>query len=144
VWKPYLLRGATEILEIWRHNVPSAEHPGINRPGSGPDHGQRSTEDGQEERNDGITRRRESEARFKDCDHKTGDRSPQAGDQQNPGERSDTLSHDRRANRVRSHAENATINESSSGEQPLGQKAATGPTVRERREQSLHTIPLSA
>jgi hypothetical protein len=137
------IRGATEILEIWRHNVLSAENQGIDRPGSGPNHGQRSAEDGQEERNDSITWRHESETRFKDCDHNTGDRGPQAGDQQNTGERSDTLGNDCRANRIRSRANNATINERSASEQSLEQQPATRPTFREGGEQRLHTIPLS-
>jgi hypothetical protein len=91
-----------------------------------------------------MGRRQESEPRLNYGYCKTGDRSPQAGNQHSARQRSDTLWHDCSAKRIRSRAGHATINERPSGEQPLGQKAATGPTVRECREQPLHAIPLSA
>jgi hypothetical protein len=124
-------------LKIGRNNALPAEHPRIDRPRSGPDHRQGCPEDSQENREGGIGRRQESEARLKDGYNSTGNWGPQAGNQQNACYRSDTFWHDRRANRIRSRAGHATIDERSAGEQPLGQKAATGPTVRERREQPL-------
>jgi hypothetical protein len=91
-----------------------------------------------------VGRRHECEARLKDGYDKTGDRSPQAGNQHSARDRSDTLWHECSAKRIRSRAGHAKIKERSSGEQPLYQKTATGPSVREGREYSLHTIPLSA
>ena len=85
-----------------------------------------------------MGRRQESEARLEDGYGNTGNRGPQAGNQQNASHRSNTLWHDRRANRIRSRTGHATIHERPSCEQPLGQKPPSGPTVRERREQPLH------
>ena len=91
-----------------------------------------------------MGRRHECEAHLKDGYDNTGKRSPQAGNQHCARHRSDTLWHHCSAKRIRSRAGHATINERPSGEEPLGQKAATGPTVCECREQPLHAIPLSA
>jgi len=86
----------------------------------------------------------DSDAGLQKGDHSPGNRSPQAGDQQDADCRSNTLRHHGRAHRMRRRAAHTTIDERPSGEQPLHQKAATGPTVREAREEALHTVPLSA
>jgi len=49
-----------------------------------------------------------------------------------------------RANRIRSRAGHPTINERSSGEQPLGQKPTSGPTIANLEKNRCTLVPLSA
>jgi len=91
-----------------------------------------------------VGRRHECQACLNNGYDNTGNWSPQTGNQHSARDRSNTLGHECSAKRIRSRAGHAKIKERSSGEQPLYQKTATGPSVREGREYSLHTIPLSA
>ena len=66
-----------------------AEEAGINRPGTGSNHGQGGTEDRQYHVNPGIARLRENDPNLEDSDYCARQWSPQADEQKCPGHRPD-------------------------------------------------------
>ena len=85
-----------------------------------------------------MGRRREGDPRLGARRHSSGERRPQAGDQQEAGQRSD---HVRRRNRATGCRDGA-VQQSGADHQSLNQEPGARRTVCERGEHSLHMYPV--
>ncbi|HZW94753.1 MAG TPA: hypothetical protein VFF64_17530 [Candidatus Eremiobacteraceae bacterium] len=115
-----------------------AVKPGIDGPLAGPDQRQRHAKHRQCDGNARMARRGERNPRLGARRHNSADGRPQAGNEQEPGQRSDHLRRRNRATGCRGHA----VQQSRADQQPLHQKPGTRPAVREVGEKPLHIYPV--